>query len=234
VAGGRRTWYHGGVTFEDATSGRPPSEDKFRFGTDAFYASIGRAFVAMCAVVPILFLVELCDRLLGGQLDAEGGIRPHDLGRIEGVLLAPFLHANFEHVLVNSIPLILLGTFVLASGTRRFLATTVLIAVVSGLGVWFLSPPGTLTVGASGVVFGYLGVLLMRGIVEHSWWHVAVGLLIGLLYGWQIIGVLPGSERVSWQAHLFGFAGGVLAAILFRRRRPRTVVAEPSPAAAEG
>lgn len=208
------------MTFED-----PQTEgDKFRFGTDAFYSSIGRAFVAMCAFVPILFLVELCDRLLGGQLDAEGGIVPHDVSALDGVLLAPFLHSGFEHVLANSIPLILLGTFVLASGTRRFLAATVLIILASGLGVWFFSPPRTLTVGASGVVFGYLGVLLTRGIVERSWWHIAVGLLIGLLYGWQIIGVLPGNERISWQAHLFGFAGGVVAAIVFRRRRPRVPV----------
>src|SRR5262249_35804219 len=134
----------------------------------------------------------------------------------------------FSHVLANSIPLILLGTFVLASGGRRFVLTTAFIALVSGLGVWFTGDSNSVVVGASGVVFGYLGVLLMRGIVERSWWHIAVGLFIGLLYGWQVLpGVMPGDERISWQAHLFGFIGGLIAAILFRRRRPRPEKVEP-------
>jgi membrane associated rhomboid family serine protease len=204
----------------------PPTadDDRDRFGTDAFYASIGRAFVAMCFAVPVLFLIELLDRATGDELNVVGGIRARDVSGLEGVLIAPFLHTSFEHVLANSIPLILLGTFVLAAGVRRFLASTLLIALLSGLGVWLFSAPGSLTVGASGVVFGYLGFLLARGVVERSWWNIAVGLLIGLLYGWQISGVLPVHERVSWQAHLFGFIGGVAAALLFRRRRVR---AEP-------
>lgn len=114
-----------------------------------------------------------------------------------------------------------MGTFVLADGAKRFLLSTALIAAVSGLGVWFLGPADSLTVGASGVIFGYLGVLLMRGLVERSWWNIAVGVLIALLYGWQLIGVLPTDERISWQAHLFGFIGGLIAAVVFRRRRPR-------------
>ncbi len=210
-----------GVVTSDATSLTPSaSDDAMRFGTDAFYSAIGRAFVAMCAAVPVLFLIELLDRVTGNHLDQAGGIRPHHLDGLDGIVFAPFLHASFSHVLANSIPLILLGTFVLASGTTRFLLTTAFIALVSGLGVWFTGDGNSVVVGASGVIFGYLGVLLMRGIVERSWWHIAVGLLIGLLYGWQLVGALPGDERVSWQAHLFGFVGGLVAAIIFRRRRP--------------
>jgi membrane associated rhomboid family serine protease len=211
-----------------------PNTDKSRFGTDAFYASIGRAFVAMCAFVPILFLIELFDRLTGERMDVAGGIHPHHIDGLDGIVFAPLLHGGFEHVLANSIPLILLGTFVLASGARRFVFATAFIAIVSGLGVWFTGDPSSVVVGASGVVFGYLGLLLMRGIVERSWWHIAVGLLIGLLYGWQVLpGVVPTDDRVSWQAHLFGFIGGVVAAILFRRRRPRPAkvapIADPVP-----
>jgi membrane associated rhomboid family serine protease len=191
-----------------------------RFGTDAFYAAVGRAFVAMCAVVPVLFLIELVDsRLMSGRLDVQGGILPHDIAGLDGIVFAPLLHADFTHVLANSAPLILMGTFVLAAGPRRFWLSTILIAIISGVGVWFTGETGTVVVGASGVIFGYLGVLLTRGVVEHSWWNIAVGLLIGLLYGWQLIGVLPTDERISWQAHLFGFIGGVVAAIAFRRRR---------------
>lgn len=192
--------------------------DASRFGTEAFYASIGRAFVAMCAFVPILFVIELVDMQLDGRLDQTGGIEPRSPAGLDGVIFAPLLHGDYAHLVGNSIPLILMGTFVLAAGGSRFLASTVLIALVSGVGVWFFGHAGTVTVGASGVIFGYLGVLLMRGLVEHSWWNIAVGLLIALLYGWQLIGVLPMDERISWQAHLFGFIGGLFAAIVFRRR----------------
>lgn len=192
--------------------------DASRFGTDAFYASIGRAFVAMCAFVPILFVVELVDMQLDGRLDQAGGILPREPAGLDGIVFAPFLHAGYTHLVGNSIPLILMGTFVLAAGGSRFLASTVLIALVSGVGVWFFSPEGSVTVGASGVIFGYLAVLLTRGLVEHSWWNVAVGLLIALLYGWSLLGVLPTDERISWQGHLFGFIGGVIAAVVFRRR----------------
>jgi len=205
-----------------SASGSEP--DATRFGTDAFYAAIGRAFVTMCAVVPLLFAITAVDNSTGHSLDQAGAIHPQQLDGLDGIVIAPFLHDGFQHVLANSVPLILLGTFVLAAGARRFLLTTAFIALVSGLGVWFLGDPRSYVVGASGVVFGYLGVLLMRGIVEHSWWNAAVGLLIGMLYGWQLVGVLPTDQRVSWLAHLFGFLGGLVAAVLFRARRRRTAV----------
>jgi membrane associated rhomboid family serine protease len=191
--------------------------DPNRFGTVAFYASLGRAFVIMCGVIPLLFLVELLDISSRHQLDVLAGIIPHELDGLDGVVFAPFLHANFTHLYSNSVPLLLTGTFVLATGGRRFLAVTGVIALVSGLGVWFTGDPGTVVIGASGVIFGYIGFLLVRGIVERSWWGIGVGLLVGLLYGTQLAGVLPSDARFSWQAHLFGLLGGVVAAFLFRR-----------------
>jgi membrane associated rhomboid family serine protease len=193
-----------------------------RFGTDEFYRVIGRAFVAMCAAIPILFAVELLDRVTPLDLELIGGIWPRHITGLDGILFSPFLHAGFDHLYGNSIVLIPLGTFVLAAGTARFIGVTLVIMLVSGLGVWFTGSPDSVVIGASGVIFGYLGYLLIRGVVEHSWWNIAVALLIGLLYGWQLIGVLPLDDRVSWQGHLFGFVGGILAAILFRRRRRPT------------
>lgn len=199
--------------------GGPTGGDPHRFGTEAFYASLGRAFVAMCAVVPVLFLIEALDVGLHADLDLAAGIIPHRIQGLDGVFFSPFLHADFNHLYSNSIPLILLGTFVLAAGTRRFLWSTLVIILVSGLGVWFTGSPNSVVVGASGVIFGYLGILLTRGVVERSWWNLAVVLLVGLLYGWQLLGILPTDERISWQGHLFGLLGGIVAAILFRRRR---------------
>ncbi len=194
-----------------------PQDDPDRFGTVAFYATLGRAFVTMCAVIPVLFAIELIDQATHHRLDADGAIVPLSFRGLDGIVLAPFLHASFLHLYGNSVPLLLTGTFVLAAGARRFLWATAFIALISGLGVWFFgSGP---TIGASGVIFGYMGFLFMRGIVERSWWNIGVAVLVGLLYGWQISGVIPGDAGISWQAHLFGFIGGLAAAIIFRRRK---------------
>src|SRR6266568_44253 len=193
--------------------------DVNRFGTVAFYAALGQAFVAMCAVIPVLFVIELIDAATGHWLDQAGGIRPRELTGLDGVVFAPLLHANFAHLYGNSVPLLVTGTFVLATGVRRFLLVTGTVALFSGLGDWFAGPAHTVAIGASGVVFGYLGFLVVRGIVERNWWSIAVSVLIGILFGWTLGGILPTDQRISWQAHLFGLIGGVVAAVVFRRRR---------------
>ncbi|KHD72706.1 rhomboid family intramembrane serine protease [Actinoplanes utahensis] len=196
------------------------ADESARFGTEAFYAALGRAFVTMCAVVPALFLIEVIDVALGaGTLDVAGGIIPHAVDGIDGILFSPFLHDGWEHLYGNAVPLILLGTFVLSGGARRFIWSTLLIMAVAGIGVWFIGDPRTVVVGASGVIFGYLGLVLARGLVERSWWHFAVAGFIGLLYWYQLFNVLPTDQRVSWQGHLLGLVGGLVAAVVFRRRK---------------
>ncbi len=192
-----------------------------KFGTVPFYASLGRAFVTMCAVIPFLFLVEVIDIAADGYLDVAGGIIPHRLDGLDGVLFSPFLHAGWDHLYGNSVPLILVGTFALAGGARRFIYSTGLIMLVSGLGVWFIGSPNSVVVGASGVDFGYLGLLVARGFVERSWWNLGVAAFIGLLYWYQLYNVLPTDQPISWQGHLLGLVGGMIAAVLFRRRKPK-------------
>src|SRR5258705_13933808 len=102
----------------------PGGDDADRFGTPAFFAAIGRAFVVMCGVVPVLALIEFIDERIGERLDAFAGIRPHQIRGLAGVLFAPLVHNGFPHLLANSAPLILLGTFVLAAGARRFVWAT--------------------------------------------------------------------------------------------------------------
>lgn len=209
--------------------GTDPQSEAAKFGTDAFYASLGRAFVTMCAVIPVLFLIEAIDKAIGsGQLDVAGGIIPHRLDGLDGVLFSPFLHAGWDHLYSNAVPLILVGTFALAGGARRFVWSTAVIVLVSGLGVWFVGDPNSVVVGASGVIFGYLGLLLARGLVERSWWNLGVAAFIGLLYWYQLYNILPTDQLVSWQGHLLGLLGGVLAAVLFRRRRPKRAAYSPA------
>ncbi|GIF06378.1 rhomboid family intramembrane serine protease [Actinoplanes siamensis] len=195
------------------------NDEASRFGTEAFYASMGRAFVTMCAVIPVLFLIEALDVALGsGTLDVAGGIIPHDPHGLDGVLFSPFLHAGWDHLYGNAVPLILVGTFALAGGARRFIWSTLTIMLVSGLGVWFVGDPGSVVVGASGVIFGYLGLLFARGLTERSWWSLAVAAFIGLLYWYQIYNILPTDRAISWQGHALGLVGGFIAAFVFRRR----------------
>jgi membrane associated rhomboid family serine protease len=195
------------------------SDDISKFGTVAFYASLGRAFVTMCAVIPVLFLIEAIDQGLGGShLDVAGGIIPRRVGGLDGVLFSPFLHADWSHLYSNAVPLILVGTFALAGGTKRFIYSTAFIMLISGLGVWFIGDPRSVVVGASGIIFGYLGLLFARGFVERSWWNLGVSAFIGLLYWYQLYNLLPTDQRISWQGHLLGLLGGAAAAVLFRRR----------------
>jgi membrane associated rhomboid family serine protease len=189
-----------------------------KFGTDAFYTALGRAFVTMCALVPLLFVIEAIDTGLGhGTLDVAGGIIPRHLAGLDGVLFSPFLHAGWDHLYGNAVPLILLGTFALAGGGRRFVWSTALIMAVSGLGVWLIGDPNSVVVGASGIIFGYLGLLVTRAFVEHSWWNLAVAAFVGLLYWYQLANVLPTDQPIAWQGHLLGLLGGAVAAVLFRR-----------------
>jgi membrane associated rhomboid family serine protease len=200
------------VTSPDATA---------KFGTPVFYAAIGRAFVVMCWVVPSLAVIEFFDQRLDNELDYRLGIRPKEVSGLPGILFAPLVHNGWDHYLANSGPLIILGTFALAGGTRRFVNATWLIAVTSGLAVWIMTPEGYLVLGASGVVFGWLGLLFVRGLVDRTSWSFMVALVAGLLFGWQLYLLQPTDDSISWQGHLFGFIGGAVAAIVTRRPKPK-------------
>lgn len=181
----------------------------------------------MLVVLLTLFMwvLEIIDHAMGGALDRYGIVarNPHYFPEI---LSAPFLHYGFAHLMANSVPLLILGFLVAMSGVGRFLGASLIIIVASGGGVWLFGPPNTLTLGASGLVFGYFGYLLARGFVERRVADVAITIVVALVYGTMIFGVLPADPTISWQGHLFGFLGGIFAAmVLPRRTAPRRVSA---------
>ena len=176
---------------------------------------VGGALLAM-------WVLELADLLFfGGALDAYG-IRPRSADGIDGIFLSPFLHGGLAHLANNSVPFVVLGLLVFLNGLRNFVVTTLLSLFVGGLGVWLVGAPNTVHIGASGVVFGYLGYLLLRGYFSRSAGAILLSLLLVILYGGALGGLLPLQTGVSWTAHLFGFLGGTLSAYLLRRREPRS------------
>ena len=147
------------------------------------------------------------------------GIRPRTIGGLFGIIFAPFLHAGFGHLLANTVPLVILGFFVILDRTRDFFVVTAIVALFSGAGVWLIGIGNSVHIGASGVVFGFLGFLLLRGFFERKLIWILVSVIIGFLFGGMIWGVLPTVPGVSWQSHLFGFIGGVFAARGFRKNK---------------
>ncbi|WP_332757964.1 rhomboid family intramembrane serine protease [Streptomyces sp. MT206] len=174
----------------------------------------------MLGWVALLWLIEVLDLATGHALDVYG-IVARDPDSLGGILAAPFLHFGFGHVAANSLPLLVLGFVAALSGIRRFLAVCAVITVADGFAVWLTSPSHSITAGASGLVFGLFGYLVVRGFVERRALGVVVGIVIAALWGTTALtGILPTDSTVSWQGHLFGLLAGVAAALAFPRRRP--------------
>nr|WP_221308920.1 rhomboid family intramembrane serine protease [Nocardiopsis mwathae] len=175
-----------------------------------------------------MWIIEVFDFLLGGVLDHTFGLRAWQTDAPWTVLTAPFMHADFQHLMSNTVPFLVLGSLVALSGLSRFMWTTVIVMVISGVGVWLFSTPGTLTVGASGLVFGYFGYTVLRGIIERRTIDIVIMISVIIFYGTLIWGVLPQQVGISWQAHLFGFIGGLIAAyVLPKTDRPRPITPGP-------
>lgn len=174
----------------------------------------------MLAVTAFLWVVEGIDTVLGHALDAFG-IRSWNPEGLLGIVVAPFLHLGFGHLVSNSMPLLVLGFGILvgAGGVRRLVTATSVSALTSGLAAWVASAPGTVTIGASGVIFGWFTYAIMRGWWSRDWKSIAIGLVVLSLYGGILWGVLPTQSGVSWQGHLGGAVGGIIAASLLHRRR---------------
>ena len=173
--------------------------------------------VLVAASVVLMWSIEVVD-LVAGDLDAYG-IRPRDTDALSGIFAAPFLHGGFVHLVGNTLPLLTLGGLIALGGLLRIAAVSAIVAVTSGLGVWLIGEPGTLHIGASGLVFGYAAYLVARGLLTRDLFHLSVAVVVIVLYGTTLLlGLLP-ALGISWQGHLFGAVGGVLAARWLDRRR---------------
>jgi membrane associated rhomboid family serine protease len=179
--------------------------------------------IVVAAMAAVMWVVEVVDQVAGGRLD-RNGIEPRELDGLDGVLWAPFLHGGFDHLIGNTIPFLLLGLAIALSGVARVILVTVIVALVGGLGTWLFAPANTVHIGASGIVFGYAGYLVARGVFSRSARQIALGVVVLAVWGTTLLRGLVPEDGISWQGHLFGAIGGVLAARLLDRRAAR---AEP-------
>ena len=167
----------------------------------------------------VFWTVFVFNSLVGGSL-LRLGVMPRTVRGLRGILVAPFLHGSLDHIVANSIPFVALGWMVMLRDERHFIPATLGGMLGSGLMAWLLGAPGTVHIGASGVIFGYLGFLMLTGWYTRSFGSILLSVIVTLVWGSLVLGMMPGQPGISWQAHIGGFLGGVLAARIVSRRSP--------------
>src|SRR5215210_9569831 len=178
-----------------------------------------RGLMLVGAMAALMWVVEIVDAA-GAHLDANG-IHPRDVDTLPDIAFAPFLHAGFGHLVGNTIPFLILGGTIALGGLARTAAVVAIVALVGGLGTWLVGPADTNHIGASGLVFGFAAYLVARGVFSRRLLHLGVGLLVLAVYGTTLAFSLVPHPGISWQGHLFGAIGGIVAArMLDRRQRP--------------
>jgi membrane associated rhomboid family serine protease len=171
--------------------------------------------ILLAAMAALMWALEIADSI-AFDLDRHG-IVPRQVEGLDGIVFAPFLHGGFGHLIGNTLPFLLLGVAIALAGLARVAAVTVIVALVGGLGTWVTGPENTVHIGASGVVFGYAAYLVTR-----FWWtrrgiDLGVALFVVAVYGTTLLVGLVPTPGVSWQGHLFGAVGGVVAARVVHR-----------------
>lgn len=170
--------------------------------------------------VVLLYVIELWDQLSGHTLD-RNGIRPLETDGLKGIIFAPLLHADWQHLVANTAPALVLGFLVSLAGMSRFVWATAIIWILGGVGTWLIGDLGsayeTNHIGASGLIFGWLTFLLVFGFFVRSAVQITIGIVVLFVYGGILWGVLPGTFGVSWQGHLCGAVAGVIAAYLLSK-----------------
>ncbi len=196
-----------------------PKHRAWTLGTgdaEALVAEARKALFVMVGFVAILWIVQIVNVANHYALDTYG-IQPRDVHSLPYLLTAPFLHVSFTHIESNSGPLFIFGFLAAYRGVPRFLWLTGLVIITSGLAEWIFGVPGTTGVGASGVVFGYLGYILVRGIFDRHGIDIMIGAVMALCFAYQFTVLLP-QAGIGWQDHIGGLVGGVAGGWLFRDR----------------
>ena len=182
-------------------------------------AEARKALFVMVGFLAILWVVQIANVADHYQLTVSYGIKPREIGSLPDILTAPFLHFSWAHIEGNSGPLFIFGFLAAYRGVTKFFGVTAVVILTSGLGAWLFESAGSVGVGASGVVFGYFGYIMVRGFFDRHAIDMLIGAVMALCFAYQFSVLLP-HQGIGWQAHIGGIAGGVLAGWVFRDRRP--------------
>ena len=178
-----------------------------------------KAFFLMVGFIALIWVLQIANWADHYGLDQSYGILPRSIGHVGDIFTAPFLHFSWDHIEGNSGPLFVFGLLAAYRGVVKFLGATLIIAITSGMAVWLFQGGNELTVGASGLIFGYFGYVLTRGILERNLIDALAAVVIGLSYAYILTAAIPGAHGVSWIGHLGGLIGGIASGWIFRTRR---------------
>jgi membrane associated rhomboid family serine protease len=182
-------------------------------------AEAKKAFFLMVGFIALIWVLQIFNWVSHNRLDDDYGILPRNIERLPEIFSAPFLHFSWDHIEGNSGPLFVFGLLAAYRGVKKFLGVTLIVAVTSGLAVWLFQGGNELTVGASGLIFGYFGYVLSRGIFDRNLIDVLTALVMALSYAYILTVAIPGTPGVSWIGHLGGLIGGIASGWIFRTRR---------------
>lgn len=199
------------------------------------WLAIQQAGLVSLALIAVIWVVQGINAADDYRLDARFGLVSRDSSSLWHIFTMPFLHLNMEHIESNTMPLLILSFVAALGGLRYFWMATLFIVVVDGLGTWLISPSDVNTVGASGLIFGYLGFVVARGLFTRRIWQAAIGALMAIYYFWTLPLLFPDAvttqNNISWQGHLCGLIAGIGAALLVGTltREADRVAEAPSP-----
>ena len=178
-----------------------------------------KAFFLMVGFIGLIWLLQVFNWADHYRLDYDYGVVPRNIGRLPEIFTSPFLHFNWDHIEGNSGPLFVFGLLAAYRGVVRFGGVTLVVAITSGLAVWLFQNGDSVTVGASGLIFGYFGYVLARGLIDRNLIDALAAVVMALSYAYILTVAIPGTPGVSWIGHLGGLLGGIASGWVFRSRR---------------
>jgi membrane associated rhomboid family serine protease len=185
---------------------------------ESMLAEARKALFVMVGFLALLWIIQLANVADHYGLTNEFAIRPRSISSLPHILTAPFFHFNFTHIESNSGPLFIFGFLAAYRGVVRFLGLTALVIVVSGMASWLFAPTDSIGAGASGVVFGYLGYVLVKGLFDRHVIDIIIGAVMALCFAYQFTVLLP-HAGIGWQDHIGGLVAGIAGGWIFRDRR---------------
>jgi membrane associated rhomboid family serine protease len=177
-----------------------------------------RALFVMTGILVVIWALQIANYADSYNLTHSYGIVPRDVSSLPNILFAPLLHFSWTHIEGNSGPLFIFGFLAAYRGIGKFAAVTAIVVLTSGSAAWFFETTNSVGAGASGVVFGYFGYIMVRGLFDRHVIDLLLGAVMALCFAYQFAVLLP-HQGIGWQAHVGGLVGGIASGWLLRDRR---------------